>query len=361
MSSLKFAVLAALLPAAILAQSTISPSASSSLCLQPVHGAMADGSTVVLGPCNGSTEQKFFLESGVVRVFSNMCLNAGAANGDALTIATCDNTSATQLWTYDSASRTFQAQSGICMDLSHGTLSVGALVGVWTCSPNAANEIWDVVAGSSATSTSADGTTTAVDSTTTSAADTTSSIDNTTSVADTTAVETTSSIETTTVLDTTTTITDTTVGPTSTESSSADPTTTTASSTHTGSYIKPKDHQNLCISAKENKDGAEVVLTDCSDSDQGQDWTINGTEYTVFGDKCLDVTEGRNENGNKLQIWSCISGGSNQIFSENKQNSHIHWFEFGKCLDATNGVFQSGTPVQIWQCSQSKNQNWVIA
>jgi len=68
---------------------------------------------------------------------------------------------------------------------------------------------------------------------------------------------------------------------------------------------------------------------------------------------------GRNEKGAKLQIWTCIAGGSNQLFAQ--KGSHINWYYFGKCIDATDGVFRAGQQAQIWQCSKSKNQDWVLA
>lgn len=34
----------------------------------------------------------------------------------------------------------------------------------------------------------------------------------------------------------------------------------------------------------------------------------------IFGNKCLDVTNGLTVDGTKLQIWTCTSGNTNQQF-----------------------------------------------
>jgi hypothetical protein len=36
------------------------------------------------------------------------------------------------------------------------------------------------------------------------------------------------------------------------------------------------------------------------------------TQLRIFGDKCLDVPNGGDWNGNKLQIWTCYEGNGNQ-------------------------------------------------
>ncbi|KAH7104929.1 ricin B lectin domain-containing protein [Auriculariales sp. MPI-PUGE-AT-0066] len=304
----------------VLAQSAISPAAAASRCAQPQHGSMIEGTPIVLGPCSGAAEQTFFLENGGVRVFSNMCVQAGAANGDVATIGTCDTTRLEQQWTYDAASRTFQSATGSCLDLSHGATNIGATIGTWACSPSASNQIWDVVNGVAPP---------AETTTTDAPAETTTS----------------TSEEST----------------TTTSTPAGEPTDVPAPPAEGTVTIKPTLKDNLCLAAAENKDGAPVVFAECN-GDESQKWVNEkvgsvGT-FRVFGDKCIDVTEGRNERGTKMQIWSCVGRGSNQLFEQ--KGEHIVWHFFNRCLDATDGIFRVGQQAQIWQCSQSKNQNWII-
>lgn len=96
-----------LAPALAMAQQVIRPGASAQRCIQPKHASMIDGTPVVLAPCTGASEQTFFFENGLVRVFSNQCITvpAGAANGDALQIATCNGDDAAQQWSFDETSK----------------------------------------------------------------------------------------------------------------------------------------------------------------------------------------------------------------------------------------------------------------
>ena len=52
--------------------------------------------------------------------------------------------------------------------------------------------------------------------------------------------------------------------------------------------------------------GAPVQITDCTGGDD-QEWKFgpNGAISLYNGAKCLDVTNGANTNGNKLQVWNC--------------------------------------------------------
>lgn len=48
------------------------------------------------------------------------------------------------------------------------------------------------------------------------------------------------------------------------------------------------------------------------------------TQIRIFGDKCLDVTDGNDSNGQKLQIWTCYDGNTNQLWTVNG-DSTIRW------------------------------------
>ncbi|KAF7333729.1 hypothetical protein MVEN_02329300 [Mycena venus] len=119
-----------------------------------------------------------------------------------------------------------------------------------------------------------------------------------------------------------------------------------------------------CFTAVSNVDGAAVVLGDCNSANA--QWTLpkganNAGILQIFGDKCLDVTNGDTTNGNKLQIWTCATGNTNQLFVPNNNGAGgvVQWSDTSKCLDATNGVLADGTPIQIWDCdSTNRNQEW---
>ncbi|KAJ7210583.1 ricin B lectin domain-containing protein, partial [Mycena haematopus] len=79
----------------------------------------------------------------------------------------------------------------------------------------------------------------------------------------------------------------------------------------------------------------------------------------IFGDKCLDATNGANVDGTKLQIWTCASGNTNQLWLPAGQDSTITWAGQNKCVDLTNGNIENGNQVQIWDCdAQNDNQKW---
>ncbi|KAJ7214166.1 ricin B lectin domain-containing protein [Mycena haematopus] len=124
-----------------------------------------------------------------------------------------------------------------------------------------------------------------------------------------------------------------------------------------------------CITAESNEDGAEVVLANCEFKSAFPNgnitWTVATPPLTgsivTFGNKCLDVPNGSNENGVKLQIWTCTAGNTNQIWTVHNGDSHIEWNGTGKCLDLTNGNSASGTPIQLWDCAvpdNNPNQDW---
>ena len=66
-----------------------------------------------------------------------------------------------------------------------------------------------------------------------------------------------------------------------------------------------------CLTASSNSDGAAVTLQGCTGA-AAQKWIFTGTTVTVFGNKCLDVTDGKNSDGTKLQIWTCSTNNANQ-------------------------------------------------
>lgn len=74
------------------------------------------------------------------------------------------------------------------------------------------------------------------------------------------------------------------------------------------------DVVGMCLTAASNNDGAIVTIESCTGA-TSQKWTFTGGSVQVYGNKCLDVTNGSTANGVKLQIWTCSTNGNpNQQF-----------------------------------------------
>ena len=66
-----------------------------------------------------------------------------------------------------------------------------------------------------------------------------------------------------------------------------------------------------CLTAATNADGAVVTVQPCNNA-ASQKWTFTGGVIQIYGNKCLDVTEGVNADGTKMQIWTCTTNNKNQ-------------------------------------------------
>ncbi|KAF7352511.1 hypothetical protein MVEN_01216000 [Mycena venus] len=115
-----------------------------------------------------------------------------------------------------------------------------------------------------------------------------------------------------------------------------------------------------CLTASSNADGAPVIIQACPPG-VGKPGALK-----IFGDKCLDVKDGVDADGTKLQIWTCASGNTNQqwVSAGSPGSPQIVWAGKNKCVDVTNGNVTNGNVMQIWDCataSSNTNQNWGIA
>ncbi|KAG7091228.1 hypothetical protein E1B28_010279 [Marasmius oreades] len=128
-----------------------------------------------------------------------------------------------------------------------------------------------------------------------------------------------------------------------------------------------------CICASDNADGAPVVAHDCNTEDVSKhSWELTLTaseneergpqQLKVFGNKCLDVKDGVNQDGTKLQIWTCSDKNPNQqwipvdgvLFND----FTFQWAGTNKCIDLTDGNINDGNQIQIWTCDiNQENEN----
>ncbi|KAF7364679.1 hypothetical protein MVEN_00337500 [Mycena venus] len=119
-----------------------------------------------------------------------------------------------------------------------------------------------------------------------------------------------------------------------------------------------------CLAAASNADGAAVIMQTCTNATAVNSWVVpNGAGVAgpiqIFGDKCLDVTNGVNTDGTKLQIWTCAAGNNNQMWIPSGSDSIITWAGKNKCIDVTDGNIADGNQVQLWDCdAQNDNQKW---
>jgi hypothetical protein len=87
-----------------------------------------------------------------------------------------------------------------------------------------------------------------------------------------------------------------------------------------------------------------VVIANCGTfNGTNEEWTVvqgGGIEGTgdpgpvtqirIFDDKCLDVPNGLDQNGVKLQIWTCYDGNTNQLWQFGDEG--IKWSSHNKSV-----------------------------
>lgn len=127
--------------------------------------------------------------------------------------------------------------------------------------------------------------------------------------------------------------------------------------------------QQPTYSGNPETNGALVVIDECHTTPSYRSWTVaNGGSNTGIGPAgpievldgyCLDVKDGIDADGTKLQVWKCASGNRNQQWTVNSDFT-IRWAGHNKCVDLTGGL-ESGEPnVQIWTCGKNnQHQEWV--
>ncbi|KIJ40839.1 carbohydrate-binding module family 13 protein [Sphaerobolus stellatus SS14] len=132
---------------------------------------------------------------------------------------------------------------------------------------------------------------------------------------------------------------------------------------------------NLCMAANSSANGSPVFVVPCFDTTARRVWIApqpghgNAGSYQLsFGVdggapvKCLDVTDGVDAPGTKLQLWDCTEGPNQQFLPAPGPPGNIRWNGisqvFPMCVDLTNGVSTPGNQLQIWNCSTNINQAW---
>ena len=135
------------------------------------------------------------------------------------------------------------------------------------------------------------------------------------------------------------------------------PTTPPTSPPPTGGKQIVGSQSGRCVDAPNSGNGTQTQLFDCNNGD-GQRWTANGSQLTVFGGKCLDASGRGTTNGTKVIIWDC-NGQSNQQWTVNA-NGTITGVQSGLCLDANGAGTANGTSIILWSCNGGANQQWAL-
>ncbi|KAA1473311.1 hypothetical protein DENSPDRAFT_802382 [Dentipellis sp. KUC8613] len=132
-------------------------------------------------------------------------------------------------------------------------------------------------------------------------------------------------------------------------------------------YVKPGLNASLCLDNASPTNGARITVEICDWNKPSQFWNFDngGVRPVNSGSRqCLDVKDGKNYNGNTVQLWECVQGNTNQQWYYTGDNrwagiliflarAALAWTDHGKCLDLTNGNQTPGTVVQIWECTDN--------
>jgi len=129
-------------------------------------------------------------------------------------------------------------------------------------------------------------------------------------------------------------------------------------------------NSGLCATASGAYNGAPVVQTRCDASSKAQRWAriyIGGTWELLqnvesvstypYVPMCLDVTDGINANGTKLQVWQCTNTPGmywrfvDAYHGDPAYPLNIHTKIGTKCLDVPAASLEDGLQLQIWTCT----------
>jgi Glycosyl hydrolase family 59/Ricin-type beta-trefoil lectin domain len=101
--------------------------------------------------------------------------------------------------------------------------------------------------------------------------------------------------------------------------------------------------------------GNKIDLWDCN-SGASQQWTLANGALQNNG-KCMDVTGQATTDGTLIELWDC-NGGTNQQWTSS--NGELISAQSGKCLDDPASTTTNGTQLEIWTCNGGANQHWTL-
>jgi len=137
--------------------------------------------------------------------------------------------------------------------------------------------------------------------------------------------------------------------------------TPTTVTTQTGSEIRSRQNNNLCIDASSYNNGAAVILYGChGKGNQKWEQLVDGTVRVPGTNKCLDVEKIGTANGAKVVVYDCV-GGMNQKWSLDGLGRLHPYHAPDKCLDVPGGQSTQGNQLQIYDCGDVNWQKWNMA
>jgi hypothetical protein len=132
---------------------------------------------------------------------------------------------------------------------------------------------------------------------------------------------------------------------------------TTTSAPGSGTIASGRD-ASRCIAAGTVFNGTRPTLAACDD-DSVLSWLQPGNGQLRLGGKCLDVVDGKAQDGAAVQLWDCFDDNTNQRWTV--QNKQIVWTGHNLCIDVKDGNFGQGAALQLWTCfPENDNQKWTL-
>lgn len=110
-------------------------------------------------------------------------------------------------------------------------------------------------------------------------------------------------------------------------------------------------------------DGTQLDIDTCNNSSKDQQWAVpydrpsgSGaiTSKITTASLCVDDDNSGTANGNKIQIWQCLSDAAQNWTVE--PGGTIQ--DFGGCLTADDDGTTNATPIVLWQCTGDPSQAW---
>lgn len=103
-------------------------------------------------------------------------------------------------------------------------------------------------------------------------------------------------------------------------------------------------------------DGNKVQLWDCLTNNPNQTWTMQRGTVVAGNGKCLDLKNGNTSNGTPIQQWDCFQN-TNQTFNYSSGRL-VYSANTAKCVDVSGGNTANGTKVQLYDCNGTAAQQW---
>ena len=116
-----------------------------------------------------------------------------------------------------------------------------------------------------------------------------------------------------------------------------------------------------CIDNSDNRQANrnKIQLWTCDDT-QAQQWSVNSNgTITTPGGYCLDVQGARTANSTVVQLYTC-NGTVAQKWVVNAATRTIVNPHSNKCLDARRNSSADGTQIQIYKCNGTGAQKWTV-